>query len=329
MKHVPLPLLLALALCGPTAPAPGAPRRALSTRTNGHEYVSVASWASGRDVEWRWLNREDTLQLTHGGSKVSLKVNARNAEANGVEVWLSFPVLLRAGQPCVARLDAESALEPLLSSRARRASPKLKHICLDPGHGGKDPGYCVGSNQEKKYTLLLAQELRQQLTSAGFKVSLTRSSDRFVDLPVRPELARLRGADLFVSLHFNATEVARGTVQGSQVFCLTPPGASSTNAGGEGGGAGWFPGNRNNDDNLLLAFSLQKALTRGLAVEDHGVRRARFAVLRDATMPAALVEAGFMSHPVEGRKIFSAGYRRQLAQAVTQGIVAYKQTMER
>ena len=135
-------------------------------------------------------------------------------------------------------------------------------------------------------------------------------------------------ADLFVSLHFNAAESARGSVQGAQVFCLTPAGASSTNARGEGGGVGWCAGNRNNDRNLFLAYQVQQALTRSLAVEDLGVRRARFAVLRDAAMPAVLIEAGFMSHPVEGRKILTAAYRRQIARAIVEGVLAYKRTVE-
>ena len=116
---------------------------------------------------------------------------------------------------------------------------------------------------------------------------------------------------MFVSLHFNAAETGRNTVQGAEVYCLTPAGASSTNARGEGAGAGSFPGNRHNDQNLFLAYQVQKALTRNLAVEDRGVRRARFAVLRDAVMPAVLIEAGFMSHPAEGRKIFTAAYRQE------------------
>jgi len=122
---------------------------------------------------------------------------------------------------------------------------------------------------------LLAQELRTQLTHAGFKVTLTRSTDAFIELPTRPELAKRRSADLFVSLHFNASDTARNSVQGAEVYCLTPVGASSTNARGEGAGAGAFPGNRHNDLNLFLAYQVQKALTRNLAVEDRGVRRAR------------------------------------------------------
>jgi N-acetylmuramoyl-L-alanine amidase len=88
-------------------------------------------------------------------------------------------------------------------------------------------------------------------------------------------------------------------------------------------------GNRCNDKNILLAYDVQKSLVQQLGVQDRGVRRARFAVLRDAEMPAILVEAGFMSHPVEGSKIFTPAYRRQLARAIVDGIMTYKRAVER
>ena len=170
--------------------------------------------------------------------------------------------------------------------------------------------------------------MREQLKQAGFKVILTRSTDTFVELPARPELAKRRGADLFVSLHFNATDIGRNEVRGAESYCLTPAGAFSTNARGEGGG-GWLTGNRHNEQNLLLAYQIQKSLVGNLSVEDHGVKRARFAVLRDAVMPAALIEAGFMSHPAEGRKIFDPAYRRAVARAILEGILAYRRLVER
>ena len=199
----------------------------------------------------------------------------------------------------------------------------------DPGHGGKDPGFQVGSSTEKKLTLLLAEELQKQLKRAGWKVSITRSRDSFVELPSRPEIARRHRADLFVSLHFNATETSAGSVKGVEVYCLTPAGAPSTNAGGEGGGVGWFAGNRYNEENMFLAYQLQKSLTHDVSAEDRGVHHARFLVLRDAAMPAVLIEAGFLSHPIEGQRIASAGYRRQLAGAIVDGLEAYRRGVQR
>ena len=316
-------------LCPARARGNSAARPVEHIRLNGQEYLRLADWAANREMEARWVKRDETVQLSGRSAKVVLEVDSREAQVNGVEVWLSFPVLQRGGACYLARLDAETTLQPLLSPPGARPGATLNKLCLDPGHGGKDPGNCVGSEQEKKYTLLLAQEVRQCLARAGFKVSLTRTSDKFVELPDRPEIARARNVDMFISLHFNAVETSKSSVRGAQVFCLTPAGASSTNAGGEGAGAGWCAGNRNNEKNLFLAYEVQKSLTRNLALEDRGVRRARFAVLRDAVMPAILIEAGFMSHPAEGKKIFTASYRKQLAQAITDGILAYRNGVER
>ncbi|MGH7968025.1 MAG: N-acetylmuramoyl-L-alanine amidase family protein, partial [Limisphaerales bacterium] len=216
---------------------------------------------------------------------------------------------------------------PLLSPPKRRT--RVRNICLDPGHGGKDPGFIIGAAKEKNYTLLLAKEVQDQLSRAGFTVSLTRTRDTYPERSERPDLARRRKADLFISLHFNASQSSAKTVQGIEVYCLTPAGAPSSNSGGEGGGAGWFAGNRHNEENMVLAYQLQKSLTRGLGAEDRGVHRARFEVLREATMPAVLIEGGFMSHPVEGKKIFSSAYRKQMARTIVDGITAYKKVIER
>ena len=256
-------------------------------------------------------------------------MDSREAQVNGVQVWLLFPLVNRNGSVYVAQLDLQTLMQPILAPPKNRSGAKIRTVCLDPGHGGKDPGNHVGSKDEKIYTLLLAQEIRQQLARAGLQATLTRSTDTFIELPERPDLARRQKADLFVSLHFNSSDSGRNEVHGSEVYCLTPAGASSTNARGEGSGAGSFAGNRYNEKNMFLAYQVQKALTRNLAVEDRGVRRARFAVLRDATMPAVLIEAGFMSHPAEGRKIFTPAYRQQMARAIVDGLLAYKRTVER
>jgi len=328
MKSV---LLLVMAVLAFASSAPAAQRAALSgaqaqIATRG--YVRLTDWAGANGFQFRWVRREHTFQLSGASAKISFSVDSREAQVNGVGVWLSFPVALREGAAWLAQVDIQTALQPLLWPPRNRSGATLKSVCLDPGHGGKDPGNKVGPYLEKKYTLLLAQEVERQLVRAGLKVTLTRASDTFIDLGDRPEAAKRKNADLFVSLHFNSAESSRTVVRGAEVYCLTPAGASSTNAKGEGGGAGSFPGNRHNEKNLFLAYQVQKALTRNLAVEDRGVRRARFAVLRDATMPAVLIEAGFMSHPEEGKRIFDVGYRRQMARAIVAGLLAYKKAVE-
>ncbi len=318
-----------LALVVSLACAQGAPHSSDQVQVAGKEYVRLTDWAKANDLEVGWLKRDERLQLTGRGARLFLNVDSCEARINGTNVRLLSPVAHRNGTVYIAQQDVQSTLNPILSppgsdSRVRA----IKTICLDPGHGGTDPGYCVGANKEANYTLLLAQELRQQLIHAGFKVVLTRNSDCAVDLPARPALAKRRNADLFVSLHLNAVENAPNSVHGTEVYCLTPAGASSTNARGEVGNANWCAGNKLDEKNLILAYQMQKSLTRNLETEDRGVHRARFAVLRDAAMPAILIEAGFLSHPAEGRKLLDAGYRREIARAIVQGVLSYKHLVE-
>jgi N-acetylmuramoyl-L-alanine amidase len=305
-----------------------APRRPPVQRTSGPAYVRLTEWARSHGFELRWLKKDETLQLSSQSARLLFSVDSNDADVNGVGVRLLFPVAIRDGTPCLSQLDSQMTLDPILSPARSRRGASVTRICLDPGHGGMDPGNRVGSHQEKTYTLLLAQELAAQLTRAGYKVTLTRDTDRFIELSDRPAIAKRRSADLFISLHFNSAPSSANTVRGAEVYCMTPVGAPSTNARGEGGGAGWYPGNRSNDKNVYLAYQLQKSVTKNLDTEDRGLHRARFAVLRDATMPSVLIEAGFMSNPSEGRKIFDAGYRKQIAKAIVDGIGAYRRGTE-
>jgi N-acetylmuramoyl-L-alanine amidase len=319
--------LLALVLALGAGRAGAIPVAGPVAQINGRQYVRLTDWARANTFACAWLKRSERVQLSRPGARLVLAVDSREATVNGVDVWLSFPLAARNGALYVARFDLQTTLLPLLSGPKAPAGARVRSICLDAGHGGKDPGNQVGSHQEKQFTLLLAGELRDELKRAGFTVSLTRSTDAFLELSDRPDAARQRKADLFVSLHFNSVQSGRATVQGAETYCLTPAGASSTNAR-QAGQASWCPGNQFDERNLFLAFQVQKALTASLGVEDRGVRRARFAVLRDATMPAVLIEAGYMSHPAEGAKIFTAAYRRQIAHAIAEGLLAYKRAVE-
>lgn len=295
-------------------------------------YVSLGEWARANVFAVRWLERDKTLELTgQQGTRLQFNVEARSdarrAQINGVQVWLAFPVLYQNGRVLISQTDLSDTIGPVLAPPSTPRGVRVDTICLDPGHGGKDPGNRAGSNEEKKYTLLVAQEAATQLRALGFKVYLTRNNDSFVDLSERPAIARRRGADLFVSIHFNSTEDGRNEVKGTEIFCCTPAGAFSTNARGEGD-TRWVVGNRYDEKNMLLAYQLQKFYTRNLNVEDRGVKHARFQVLREATMPAVLIEGGFMSHPSEGRKIYDPAYRKQMARCIVDGILAYKKAVK-
>jgi N-acetylmuramoyl-L-alanine amidase len=285
--------------------------------------VALTGWAGANGFSATRIGRGDELVLANKAARLVFEVDSRYAEINGLRVALSFPIANNQGALLIAPMDLDTAVRPLLYPQKLPAD-RIKTICLDPGHGGKDTGNRVGWHYEKVYTLALAAEVRDQLRRAGFNVIMTRTRDSWVDLPYRPALANRRGADLFVSLHFNATPTGKNEVNGPQTYCITPVGASSTDARGEGSNYGPTPANRVEQRSLQLAYQVQKSLVKNLGAEDRGVRRARFAVLRDATMPAILVEGGYMTHPIEGRRIFSDAYRRQMAQAIVNGILAYQ-----
>jgi N-acetylmuramoyl-L-alanine amidase len=295
---------------------------------NGQNYTPLAEWARGNGFYGFTRNRGEEIILTNRAARLVFDVNSSQAEINGVQVRLSFPVANAKGVPLIAQLDLDNTIRLLLFPSRYIEPKRITTICLDPGHGGKDSGNRVGfgffGHSEKTYTLLLAFELRDQFKKAGFNVVLTRTKDTYVDLPARPAMANKLGADLFVSLHFNATQTGKNEVEGPETYCITPVGAASSNAQGEGGGFGATTANRCENRSLLLAYQMEKSLVQNLNVEDRGVRRARFAVLRDATMPAILIEGGYMTNPAEGKKIYDSAYRRQMAAAIVKGILAYQ-----
>jgi N-acetylmuramoyl-L-alanine amidase len=303
-----------------------APLRSISL--NGRDYVGLQDWGQARKMDGGWTRKDDQWHLSARDQKFVFKVDSQRAEFNGVAVYLSHPVAARNGQAFVAQSDLDGLVIPLLSPTRNRPGQRVKTIALCPGHGGKDPGNQLRSHQEKKYTLLLAKEVQSLLVRSGFKVVLTRSGDKYVGLEERADLANRKAADLYVSLHYNCANPGNHETKGVEIYCLTPAGSPSTH-GASVPDQGASAGNRNDSQNVLLAYQLQKAFVQQLRMEDRGVRRARFMVLRLATMPAVLVEAGFMSCPQEMTKIQDRAHRRRTAQAVVGGLLAYKRLVER
>ena len=290
------------------------------------EWVSLPHWANENEFKLIWSQDHEGLTLTNRTATLSFKGDSLLVEINGVNAWLCDPILVRDGQPCVSSLDLQATICPILFPQRNRAGTSLKTICLDPGHGGKDTGGVSGKYLEKRYTLSLAKALAGQLRAAGFKVLLTRTTDKFIELEDRPAFANRHGADLFISLHFNATP--RGQASGVEVYCLTPAMTSSTNARGKLADKTPMPGNRHDARNILLAYQVQKSLVSKLSVEDRGLRRARFGVLRAAAMPAVLIEGGFISDGGEQKKIADPKYRTRMAEAIVHGALAYKHAIE-
>ena len=210
-------------------------------------------------------------------------------------------------------------------------------IVIDPGHGGDDHG-AVSKNgmREKDLVLAIARQLANALTSRGHTVRLTRSGDESRALTDRAAFANRLEATVFVSLHANASTAT--AVNGAETYYMsldesaTDPHAAAT-ADLENralGGAG----SRSALDLILwdlaqaavlnesaeLALAVQTRLNHQGGRPDRGVKQAPFVVLTGATMPAILVEVGFLSNPDEARQLESPDHQRQLAEAIALGI---------
>ena len=234
-------------------------------------WVSLPHWAKENDFKLIWSKEHEGLTLTNRTATLSFKGDSLLAEINGVNVWLCDHLLIffyfffeinnvtlydlgEGGQPCVSSLDLQATIRPILFPQRNRAGTSLKTICLDPGHGGKDTGGVSGKHLEKRYTLSLAKALAGQLRAAGFKVLLTRTKDKFIELEDRPAFANQHRADLFISLHFNVNP--RGQASGVEVYCLTPAMTSSTNARGKLADKAPMPGNRHDAQQYLVGLPI-------------------------------------------------------------------------
>lgn len=292
----------------------------------GRQWYDVERWAAARQLTVRWVPQTRVLTLTNRTTRLALAVDSQQAVVNGIKVWLTQPITARNSGWLLSVLDAERVLQPLLQPAPPRPVRPVRTIALDAGHGGKDPGHQAGLREEKRYTLLLAQQVRARLRAAGYRVVMTRTRDTFLELAERPALANREKADLFISLHFNAA--ADPAIRGVEVFCLTPNGAASTHAPRAEVLQQSLPGHRDGARSLWLAYQVQKALVERAGLADRGVKHARFAVLRDLTMPGILVEAGFLSSPEEARRIADPKFRERLAAAIVDGIERYRKAVE-
>ncbi|NEP33139.1 N-acetylmuramoyl-L-alanine amidase, partial [Moorena sp. SIO3B2] len=181
----------------------------------------------------------------------------------------------------------------------RRQVPKERLVVvIDAGHGGKDPGAIgLGGIQEKDVNLSISRQVEALLEKQGIQVVMTRSDDRFISLDGRVQVAERTDADLFVSIHANAIGRNRPDVNGLETYYYST--------------------------GQSLAQTIHYTILRSVDISDRRTRRARFYVLRKTSMPAVLVEVGFLTGDEDSAKLKTSAYRSQMARAIARGILLY------
>ena len=193
------------------------------------------------------------------------------------------------------RTGRHAAPEPVLTFDPR----DFDTVIVDAGHGGVDPGGIPGQRVlEKPLTLNVAQRVEKLLRKDGFRTVMTRNSDVFIPLEMRTAIASQYTHAIFISIHFNSMPMNPYT-SGIETYYYS-------------------------SYSQPLAWTLHTFILRATGLPDRGIRRRALFVLHHHSLPAVLIEGGYLTNPIEARGITSLSYRQALSQSIAQAILAYK-----
>ena len=191
-----------------------------------------------------------------------------------------------------------------------------KVVYLDAGHGGYDPGASYFGISEKSLTLAIQSRVKAKLEAEGYQVVTTRTSDTYVDLTDRSRAANASESDIFVSIHINAS--GSSAAQGIETYYYQPYAEYPSRIN-----ATYHANPTRLSMSDTLANAIQSSLINATGAQNQGVKRQTFAVLRETTAPAVLLELGFLSNPQEAARLNTSAYQETLANAIVAGIKSY------
>ncbi|MGB0588948.1 MAG: N-acetylmuramoyl-L-alanine amidase family protein [Myxococcota bacterium] len=261
---------------------------------------------------------------------------------------MNAPLIKLSALLCASLMLSASGGEPPSGQAGK--SPTIRHlehvriIALDPGHGGKNKG-CLGvdGTYEKVATLDIAKRVQRILTEETDAVGLlTRQDDRFLGLRERTRAANRWGADVFLSIHLNADPYGVG--HGVETWFLSPDSADAEARNLVAAEEAEY-GEHDHEDTVeselidsiiqdathraaqaaseALAGTIVKQLHTVTNAPFRGVKQAPFGVLKEATMPAIVVECGFFSHWKEGISLVDPAYTERIARGIVDGLLEY------
>lgn len=245
------------------------------------------------------------LIIPRGGGRFEPTTLVPPPANNSTEPVATIP---DGGEISVPRPDTNKVPTPTPTPTPPNTTPPVRKdgrvlVTIDPGHGGKDPGAIgIGGLREVDVVLPISLEMAEMLDQNGVQVQLTRDADFFVTLANRTRLANRIGSDLFVSIHANAAPGARPGANGVETFYHT--------------------------SGRSLATAIQNSIMERFDMNNRGVKRARFYVLRTSRMPSALVEVGFVTGNEDSKVLANTACRTEMAKAITVGILRHSRIKE-
>ncbi|MFU8761693.1 GBS Bsp-like repeat-containing protein [Streptococcus suis] len=271
--------------------------------------VILPTWSQTDDLRWYEATRQ-----SDGSYKLTVNKKDHKYRTGTYTVHLYYK-------------DSSGGLTGAGGTTTHLSNPSAQRsytVYIDPGHGGRDSGASYGGVHEKNLALSVSNKLRENLLQYGINVLMTRTGDYDVDFKTeRSRMTNASNADLFISIHFNATGAGVSNATGIETY--------------------WYQYNpeyqpkinkemHNNPTRLaeseILANKVQESLIKETGAVNRGVRRETFAVLRETAIPAILVELGFMDNPSELQVIKQDSYHTRLAKALAQGVMNWYGAVE-
>jgi N-acetylmuramoyl-L-alanine amidase len=214
---------------------------------------------------------------------------------------------------------------PQVDLPALPAAGPFALVVLDPGHGGQDSGAMKAVILEKELALDVAHRVERILQPQGVATLLTRSGDTYVSLAERAAIANAQRNCVFISIHFD--NAARPAAAGIETYYAAHQVSNSTRL------ATWFPflqrtSQSANVESQSLAAFIQEALVTHTQAVNRGTSPEQFFVIANVRHPAVLVEGGFLTNADEINKLATGDYREQIAAAIGDGVVRYREVLQ-
>ena len=284
------------------------------TNPSGISGVVIPVWSEQNgqdDLVWHNATKQDD-----GSYKVT--ISASQHKWNSGKYIVHGYIVDSSGKNIGFGATSADVVAPKKIGSASRGNYDVlnKIVYLDAGHGGYDPGASYFGISEKSLTLAIQNRVKAKLESEGYQVVTTRTSDTYVDLTDRSRAANASESDIFVSIHINAS--GSSAAQGIETYYYQPYAEYPSRIN-----ATYHANPTRLSMSDTLANAIQSSLINATGAQNQGVKRQTFAVLRETTAPAVLLELGFLSNPQEAARLNTSAYQETLANAIVAGIKRY------
>ncbi|MCB6417324.1 GBS Bsp-like repeat-containing protein [Streptococcus salivarius] len=284
------------------------------TNPSGISGVVIPVWSEQNgqdDLVWHNATKQDD-----GSYKVT--ISASQHKWNSGKYIVHGYIVDASGKNIGFGATSADVVAPKKIGSASRGNYDVlnKVVYLDAGHGGYDPGASYFGISEKSLTLAIQSRVKDKLEAEGYQVVTTRTSDTYVDLTDRSRAANASESDIFVSIHINAS--GSSAAQGIETYYYQPYAEYPSRIN-----ATYHANPTRLSMSDTLANAIQSSLINATGAQNQGVKRQTFAVLRETTAPAVLLELGFLSNPQEAARLNTSAYQETLANAIVAGIKRY------